>query len=473
MHHFNRSVNKIGALMFILLMSCLCTSVYSKTLIEVYSQATQHNLSYRSHYLDYKISQERLNELAAGYDANLSLTVNPELNFKPRMGEIGKDIDLALSFSKPLYQKELDAKISQANAVVRKERVVLEREKQRFIARLATLYLSYASAQNKLDHNLMEQNLLRQTLKQTQKLLRSQLATNNDVNQAKILLNQSYQSTYKLNYELQKLRKDLHIETGVAYSNLAEIQEGIGLPRLRMNNLNRWIELANSYNHELLMARLEAEIQSKGIKINQQADSTSIDLFASYGLDNESDDTGGKLGLAFNVPLYSGDRDAARVRSAKLEYHKASNALQIKRRAIAQEIKLQLLSAISGLKSLKKLSSSIDISKRELTNIKRSRKAGMSTVSDVLLVERDLLRIKRSYNGTKYQFLIDIINLRLLAGVLSVDDLTAINSLFVTNSGFKAQAVLMEDSFVHGEVTNGTPVYQEPASSLEDAWGIN
>lgn len=463
MYYYNVSASKISSIVIINFIVFFSGAAYSNSLTDVYNTAAKNNLTYQSSLLDYQISQEELNEVAAGYDTQLSLKVNPEFNLSSTNPSGKRNIDFALSLSKPLYRKQLSARVSQASAVVHRERVVLEQEKQKLIERVTSLYLNYAASQNKLKYSLKEQGLLKQRLNQTRLLFKAQLATSANVNQAKLTLNRSYQATSEINSELQNFRRELQIETGAAYSNLAELSDNSTLPGVQPRNLKRWIELANSYNHELIIARINLQIQSKGVRVNQEAGSTSVDLFANYNLTDESDNQGGTLGLEFNMPLYSGDQDASKVRNSKLEYQKSHTALNIKKREISQNIRLQFFTALNGLKVIQMLISNLAITEKELSNVERSRAAGTRTISDVLSTKSDLLLIKRSYNEAKYKYLIDLIKLKLLAGVLSIDDLNSIDRLLKSNNSFATQAALLGESFNN----------EENLQSLEDAWGTN
>jgi outer membrane protein len=448
-------------------------TAFADDMVSVYRQAENNNLQVDAAFTDYRILQERRNEIASEFDPSLSLNVSPGYSLSNRVDRDRATIDYSFSLTKPLYQKQLNSRLSQADSIIQREQVNLEFQKQQLIARVATAYINFASAQDNLKFSLSEQSLLRQNFDQTNALFNSQLVTITDVSETRLLLEQSIYSSSIARIALETARKDLQIETGITYPSLSELDGSSELPVLQPSQLRDWIALANHYSHELQLARYDSHIQKKDVRVQRDLDSTSIDLFASYegetGAGNtKSDSRGGKVGLELNIPLFSGDRSASKIRGSKLQYQKTQYALDIKRREISQNIQLGFLTVNSGLENIRVLRNTVLTSEQTLSTNQRGRAAGTRTVSDVLSAMRDSFAVKRSYTEARYKFLNDLVNLRLTAGVLSIDDLRSMSSLFTSsrNQGrnFNAQASSIESSF--GEAEN-------ELMSLEDAWGLN
>ena len=135
------------------------TSVFSEDLMQVYSHASTNSLRFKSASMDYQIAEERKNEIMAEYDSSVTLKVTPSYTFSEsssnnqirstdnNSGEF--EVDYSLGLSKPLYHRELDNRISQANSMLKQEEAFLDSEKQALLARITRTYFNFLIAQNK------------------------------------------------------------------------------------------------------------------------------------------------------------------------------------------------------------------------------------------------------------------------------------------------------------------------------------
>lgn len=441
---------------------------FANDLIEVYSQAELNNIQLKSTLTDYQLLGEKRNEIASEYDPRFLLSIKPQYSFSGKAPN-GIGSTYALSLNKPLYEKQLNERISQASEIVRKEHALFVYQQQQLIAQIATAYFTFLSAQNSVRFSQFEQQTIHKQLARLQTLFHSQLATITDIKETQSRLDQSLLNIALAKNTLAQAQQNLSILTGERYTALADLEEESGALPLSPRHLSDWLLLTNLYNHELKLAQYEIAIKRKGVTIQQAEDSTSLDFFASYEGEasmnsNTQRDTEGKLGVELNIPLYSGRGKWSRVRRAQLQLQKAQYAMSLKRREVEQRVKTAYLTVLNDIESARALRRAVNSTEAALHSVQLGKSAGTRTTADVLSSLRDVNSIQKRYTDVRYRFYINLIKLKLAAGTLSVNDLQMINQQLV--------AANAETSGVMGEVF--TPRDQHNRfSTLEDAWNLN
>lgn len=467
----NLTTSKAALVISISISTLILNGAFANDLLTIYADALTNNTQLKSSVNDFRIVQEGLNEIASEYDPSLTFNMRPGIEFGFSDSPRGGSVDYGLSFTKPIYREQLDARLSQAEATLQKEQIALRFQKQQLIARVTKAYLGYVSAQNRLTYSIAEQQAVHENLRQLNTLFNSQAVTINEVRQVELLHDKALSAVLVARLELDRTRKDLQLESGRWYENLAELRYDKTVPDLQPSQLIRWINIANQYNYELLMARFDLVIEKKNIRVQQAEDNTSVDLFASYdgetGTSKQSNENkvGGKVGLEFNVPLYSGGRNVSKVRIAKLQAQKARYALTLKMQSIAQDVQLSFLTVQSSMKNVEIMQNSLWVVENALANSKTAKASGIATEIDVLSDVIESLRAKRDYIEAKYKLLADLVDLKLVAGVLSLKDLQSINALLTApQQNFIEQASSIESRFAEAE---------NRLLTLDEAWGLD
>ena len=462
------------------------TSVFSQDLMQVYSDAASNSLRFKSASVDYQIAKEKKNEIMAEFDTDLTLKVTPSYTFSASGTSVSSsgrvtnnnadevELDYSLGLKKPIYNKQLDYRISQADSMLEQENALLGLERQALLGRVAENYFNFLIAQNKLKFSLLEENAIRQNLNQLNILYQARRSTITDIKETESRLDQAISATASANNELDNARKNLGIMTGQTYYTLATLNTSRQFIRLQPAKLNDWLRLANTNSHEIMAANSEMNIQKKDISIQQADNKTTVDLFARYegvstvgGSSSKSfSDRDGKVGFEVSIPLYQGNKVSSRVRGANFKLKKAQYDLDLKKREVTQNVNLSYHTVMSDIDNIRALKRAVISSDTALRNIQRGRVAGTRTMTDVLSSLRESFQVKRAYDNVRYSYLLDIFKLKQAAGVLSVDDLRLVNNLLEASDHDPIIVNSENNTRKHAGIESG-----EILGSLEDAWG--
>ncbi len=474
-----------------LLLIITSTSAFSADLMQVFSDASANSLRFKASSVDYQIAAERRNEIMAEYDSELTLKVTPSYVFSAsersnrrdrssgRVNSSNSDeveVDYRLGLNKPLYNRQLNHRISQAGSMLEQEEAFLDSQRQALFGRVTDNYFNFLIAQNKLKFSLLEQNAIQQNLNQLNVLFRAQQATITDVKETESRLDQALFSTASARNNVDDVRKNLQIMTGQHYDTLATLNTNRQFVKLEPSSVNGWLRLAQNSSHEIVAANRELDIQEKDIFIQQAESTTTLDLFARYegssviggSSSKRFSDRDGKVGFEINIPLYQGDKVASKVRGANFKLKKAHYELEFKKREIGQQVKFSYQRIMTDIENIRALQRAVISSELALQNMRKGRVAGTRTMTDVLSSLRESFQVKRSYTDARYTYLQNIFKLKQAAGVLSVDDLRLVNKLL----GHSESPVNMSSDALHSMTTPlATPLVG--LGSLEDAWDVD
>jgi outer membrane protein len=125
---------------------------------------------------------------------------------------------------------------------------------------------------------------------------------------------------------------------------LARLEPDLPLTSPEPADLQQWSETALKQNLSVIAAYHNAELARKGIQVQRSGHYPTLDLVASYGVDDTTGDAAsrlntGVLGLQLAVPLYQGGGVSSRVRQAQYDFQSAQDNLDAQRRSVDRVVK--------------------------------------------------------------------------------------------------------------------------------------
>jgi outer membrane protein len=135
------------------------------------------------------------------------------------------------------------------------------------------------------------------------------------------------------------------------------------------------------------------------------------------------------IGLAFNMPLYTGQASQNRIRETVALEEKARNDLEAAQRNVAQSTRTAFFGVESGLSQIKALQAAEASSQSALDANKLGYQVGVRINIDVLNSQSQLFQTKRDLAKARHDVLVGQLRLRQAAGVLKADDVKNLDGL--------------------------------------------
>jgi outer membrane protein TolC len=134
-----------------------------------------------------------------------------------------------------------------------------------------------------------------------------------------------------------------------------------------------------------------------------------------------------QIGLQVTVPIFSGGATQSKVRQSQYLWIAAKEQMVQSSRATERQARDAYLGVISGIARVQALRQALESSDTALKATEAGYEVGTRTAVDVLNARRTLVQATTDYSGSRYDFIVSIIQLRLAAGNLDRPQLEQIN----------------------------------------------
>jgi outer membrane protein len=206
---------------------------------------------------------------------------------------------------------------------------------------------------------------------------------------------------------------------------------------------DKWVELSMEQNLALISSRLAADIARDDVRsafgghlpeLDLTASRSSTDQiapinFASGNVGtriNNADDT--TYALQFTVPIFNGGAVSSRVRQSEFRWQAARERLVRTSRQTERAARDAYLGVISEISRVNALRQALESNQTALKATEAGYEVGTRTAVDVLDARRNLVQAQTNYARSRYDYMLNVLRLKLAAGTLDRATLTEINS---------------------------------------------
>ena len=143
-------------------------------------------------------------------------------------------------------------------------------------------------------------------------------------------------------------------------------------------------------------------------------------------LESNTDDT--SIGIQLTVPIYAGGATSSRVRQAEYRHRAARERLERTARATERDTRDAYLGVMSEMSRVQALKQAVESATVALQATEAGYEVGTRTTVDVLDGRRRLFEAETNYARSRYDYLINVLRLKLAAGALDPVQVAELNS---------------------------------------------
>ena len=350
---------------------------------------------------------------------------------------------IALSAQQSLFNRANDKTIDQAERSIEVAQAQLLQVEQDLIVRVAQAYFDVLGAVDALG-----------TVQTSKKATAEQLASakrNFEVGTATITDTREAQAKYDL-----VLAAELAAENDLNLKRLAlasvvgrrgiqpkRMAVPVVLPPVVPADMEEWVTRADEISPQLKQLRLSLDIARIEIEKAKAGHLPTVGLSASvtdaYTRLNATARTGAFSGsgpgltsnvaLQVNVPLFSGYSVENRVKETLSLEEKTASDLEAGRRSVAQNTRGAYLGVQSLIAQVKALEAAESSNKLAVEASELGYKVGVRVNIDVLNAQTQLFQTQRDLARARYDVIVNSLKLRQAAGMLSPQDVLAVDAL--------------------------------------------
>jgi outer membrane protein len=318
---------------------------------------------------------------------------------------------------------------------------------QDLILRTSESYFNVLAAQDTLEAAQAAHDAIARQLEQSEKRFEVGLIAVTDVQEAKAAFDSASAALIQAKRNLATAQERLRELTGSTFDELSKPGADMPLAGPDPANAEDWVQLAMNQNSRLISSRLAADIARKDVNSERGGHLPFLDFVVRRsGFDYESDFTSGGFSgprnsdsedttysLQLTVPIYSGGATSSRVRQAQYRHQAARERLERTARQTERETRDAYLGVNSEVARVQSLRQAVESAKTALQATEAGYEVGTRTSVDVLEARRRLFDAQTNYARSRYDYLLNVLRLRLAAGTLDDQGIADINAILTEN----------------------------------------
>ncbi|GGY50602.1 channel protein TolC [Bacterioplanes sanyensis] len=317
----------------------------------------------------------------------------------------------------------------------------LQLAEQDLLLRTAKAYFDVLRAQENLSTAQAEEKAVGRSLEQTKQRFEVGLIAVTEVLEA--------QATYDLtavNLIGQEAALDISYEalevlTGERYSDVAPLRDDVQMQMPAPAAVSDWVAsgLAKYAGIRLAQANRESvRLQRNATRSNHLP---TVKLVASYensdqpaAVGDPRESTTQAIGVQLSVPLLAGGSLYGQSKQAASQLAAADYQLESQRRQAKQNIRSLFRQVQTDVRNVKARKQAIASAESALEATETGYEVGTRNIVEVLDAQRNLFSAKRDYANARYDYIINLLNLKFYAGTLNEGDIAQLNDWLQTQA---------------------------------------
>lgn len=357
------------------------------------------------------------------------------------------------SVQQPLFRWDRWIALRRADKTLAQAEATFAAAEQDLAVRVTQAYFAALAARDSLDAETLNKEAIKRQLEQNETRFEVGLIAITDVLESRAAYDQSVASEIAAKRQLSLAIENLREIVGERVDDL--VAPGTDLPLENPNPADEeaWVEMANMQNLNLEASRIAVEIAQDDVRAQRTGHYPTVDLVlnrrevdtdgtsssstggrAPVNRPNDQDSTNDSISLQFSVPIYSGGAVSSRVRQAVYNKQAAQQRLERIARETERATRDAYLSVLAEISRVKALAEAVKSSETALSATEAGFDVGTRTSVDVLNSRRDLLQAQVNFYVSRYDYLVNLVNLKRAAGTLSGADLQEISNWLESSS---------------------------------------
>ena len=304
---------------------------------------------------------------------------------------------------------------------------------QQLILRSAEVYFNVLRAKENLDTARAEEKAVKRQLEQTQQRFEVGLIAITEVHEAEASYDLSYANLIGQEAALDISYEVLEQITGQRFENLAQLKTDVEFSTPK-KAAKEWVEAGLSKYAGIQLAHqgvTAAEYTRKAgwsnyaPQINAQWSYTDGDQITNG---SAVDSTTTVLAFSATIPLFAGGSNYAKAKQAAARSTEASANLDLQQRTVKNNIRSLYRKVQTDVLTVKARKRATVSSQSALEATETGYQVGTRNIVEVLNAQRNLFSAQRDYANARYDYIIDLLNLKFFAGSLGETDIQALNA---------------------------------------------
>jgi outer membrane protein len=427
-------------------LSVLPLGVTANSLQDIYELALKNDAQLKADTAGYNAGKEYSNIARAG----LLPQINARYNYSKNDNDVTDNLNAALSgkvntkatgwnvsLDQPLFDMSAWYVYRQGQKLSAQAEAQFGADQQSLIVRVASAYFNVLRSVDKLETTIAEQNAFAHQLEQVKQRFDVGLTAITDVHEAQAAYDSALASSLEARGSLSISYEALEVLTGKAEDQIAPLSEKFPVLNPTPADRAEWVSFALKNNYSLKAAKLHADASEDNADATRAGHIPTVTASLGY---SKTDSDGDKYNVPFdtstdgksasvtlNVPIFSGLRTSSKTRQAVSQELQAQEQFNSSQRNTIQSARALHLSVETDVVRIAARKQATVSNNSALEATQAGYEVGTRNLVEVLQAQSKLYQARRDYANALYDYVIDTIKLREVAGMLTPADVQEID----------------------------------------------
>ena len=326
-----------------------------------------------------------------------------------------------------------------ARATNRAAAVNLAAQEQELIMRVAAAYFDVLRALDLLEVNIQEEEAAQRSFEQTSQREEVGLVAITDVYDAQAAYDLARNTTILQADILRSRYEVLEAITGQSHPEIDVLRDDFPILDVE-GSLEEWESQAMDNSLAVTAAEFNLEASRRTLQARKSDRLPTIAFVGQFGhfatqpIVSQGIQIGGgssdrtQLALNLSIPLYSGGAIRSRQRAAEYGVMAAEESLELTERQLIQNIRNAYRRIATDVLVIAQRQQSITSAQSSLEATELGAEVGTRNIVEVLRAREILFRALRAYADARYNYVIDSLILKQVAGILTPQDIIQLNN---------------------------------------------
>jgi outer membrane protein len=310
-------------------------------------------------------------------------------------------------------------------------------DQQDLIVRVATAYFNVLRSVDELGSTIAEQNAFAHQLDQVKQRFDVGLTAITDVHEAQAAYDSAVAATLEARGSLSISYEALEVLTGKAEDQIAPLSDKFPVVNPTPADRAEWVNFALKNNYDLKATRLGADAAQKKANSARAQHLPTVDARLGYQkLDGDGESEigpfdqlkeGNTVSIGVNIPIFSGLRTSSTARQAVAQGLQAEEQFNSAQRNTIQNTRALHLSVETDVARVAARKQATVSNQSALEATQAGYEVGTRNLVEVLQAQSKLYQARRDYSNALYDYVINTIKLREVAGLLTPADIQEVD----------------------------------------------
>ena len=412
-------------------------------LVAVYKLALVHDTQLLARFAQIQAAKEGASQSQAALLPNIGIAGSISRSSVETMqgsGAVGTTAELTTKgwqakLTQPLFNLESLFNIKQAWKANDEADLTLAAEQQSLIMRVSEAYFSVLRAEDTLTTTRAEENAVKLQFTQTEQRFRVGLVAQADVHEARAAWDASQVARIQAENLLDQAMEKMSTLTNTTQTGLVKLDMAMPVVSIPPEELSNWVKMAVENSLELRIAQAKVEVSRAGLNAARSGYAPVINAVVSYSDSTERNSElpakmrtrGHAYGVELSFSLFSGGYTTSKVREAAYLREASQHNSEGVERKVKADARSLFRTVNADAKRVGAGCFGIQSADSALQATQSGYDVGTRHLVDVLSAQRNLYSARRDYLNARYDFILNGLRLKRVAGTLGPQDLQELN----------------------------------------------